>query len=832
MSVLLPVLTAVVGDRSERGYLAMVAFTREVTELPLETAPIDSSAHALEIRVDGDADIEPLVVMAEPMGGPTAKGFPLRLAPFDDEHAAALQRMLFGGSTSSSPPANFKDTNVDTDLVRPSHAPTLSDFKRSGHAPNMTAEHAASLVRSPEGTTRLRAPGSLAGRTFGDGRFVLEALLGGGSSGEVYRATHTALRRPIAVKVLHPALQHNPEYCTRFYTEALAASRLDHPNVLRVIDYGQEQDGLLYIAMELLEGQNLEQILVSTGPLPFERLVPLMIQACAGLAHAHDTGLVHRDIKPENIVVMQRLSDDGKPEDFVKVCDFGIAHWDVQPQSEIGDDDVTLVNRPDASKVVGTPLYMAPEQIQNDRVDARTDVYALGVVMYELATGRAPFDSPRMLEVLRMHLQDPVPPPSTVDPRIHRGLERVILRALSKNPDDRHVNARTLRTDLRGLLEPSGGPAFPSMRPREDSHRFLDAANFSHRAGPLAELEQADLGTRLANLPLVGQALQTALGTGDAAAARRIITWLEQRLKAPHIEEKEVDLVERALRMVRDPQPVGVFVDRVIAPKQGEPVSRDDDVFHVLAAAGPVAARSLLAARRRLHAGLELRGRFVMLVRAVGHASLPVLVEALGAVAGLASWHEEALAEDLLASIPDGRSDTAGEVTVRFVRTDKPALGSMALRVTAGLWGVRAQSLLLGVLDSPIDELRVVAVEMLELYGKVDDWAIERLVRIVDTPSSPQELRCRAASALAFAAPESRGNALMFLHQRLDPANQNMMSAMLHKLGSKEPAALVLALARSLATLDPPGAHPLLQRLAVARGDLRSPIEALLRGSG
>jgi hypothetical protein len=370
------------------------------------------------------------------------------------------------------------------------------------------------------------------------------------------------------------------------------------------------------------------------------------------------------------------------------------------------------------------------------------------------------------------------------------------------------------------------------MRPREDSQRFLDAANFSQRPGPLAELEQADVATRMANIPLVGQALQTALGTGDAAAARRIVTWLEQRMKDARVEEKELDLVERALRTVRDPQPVGVFVDKVIAPKQGEPASRDEDLVHVMAAAGPVAARTLLAARRKLHAGLELRGRFVMLMRSVGHASLPVLVEALGTVVGLASWHEEALAEDLLASIPDGRSDTAGEVTVRFVRTDKPALGSMALRVTAGLWGVRAQSLLLGVLDSPIDELRLVAIEMLELYGKVDDWAIERIVKIVETPSAPQDLRCKAASALAFAAPESRGNALMFLHRRLDPGNQNMMSAMLHKLGSKEPAALVLALARSLAALDPPGAQPLLHRLAVARGDLRSQLEMLLRGSG
>jgi serine/threonine protein kinase len=418
---------------------------------------------------------------------------------------------------------------------------------------------------------------------------VLEALLGGGASGEVYRGVHTVLRRPCAVKVLHPSLQYSQDYCARFYAEALAASQLDHRNVLRIVDYGQEPDGILYIVMELLEGKNLQQILDADGPLPLARLVDVVSQACAGLGHAHDAGVVHRDIKPENVVVVQRKDDEGKKTELVKVCDFGIAHWvpeESNAQKILGDDDATLVRLPDSKKVVGTPAYMAPEQIRNEPVDARTDVYALGVLLYELATGHLPFMSERPMEVLMMHVMERPKPPSKLVPDLDRGLEALILKALEKEPAKRHPNVRALRTELRDLVDEDFSQGSGQFR-RVSIKNIPLATDFTtDTAGALATLSTVEDGrTRGLALQGLGDSLRAAVQNGNVRLARDLLAWLDQRFADPGLRIEEREELDRAIRVLRDPAPSRAFAGQLLSGK----IERPDEAYPILAVAGPVA---------------------------------------------------------------------------------------------------------------------------------------------------------------------------------------------------------------------------------------------------
>ena len=838
MRALLPVITTRRPDRRDRGYLAWVAVAGEVAHLPLETAPIDASAHVLEIYVDGFD--EPLVVLAEPAGPPDDGGaFPLRLSPLDDDHAAALRQELFGaaaaaqkGATPTLPPESPRDALGPL-------APALAGSKRTTEPPGsirntLTTEHVAALSRTTGGggpsTASRRAPGSLRDRALADGRFVLEALLGGGASGEVYRAVHAVLRRPVAVKVLHPSLQYSQDYCARFYAEALAASQLDHRNVLRILDYGQEPDGILYIVMELLVGKNLQQILDSDGPLPIGRLVDLVSQACAGLGHAHDANVVHRDIKPENVVVVQRKDDEGKASELVKVCDFGIAHWVPEEKTkEISDDDATLVRLPDSKKVVGTPAYMAPEQIRNEPVDARTDVYALGVLLYELSTGVLPFLSTRPMEVLMMHVTERPRPPSKVRPGFDPELERIILQALEKDPDRRHPNVRSLRADLLTLVD-DDRPAGSGQFRRASLAATPIATDFAtSTADALAKVTTtAEGSTRNLAIQSLADALRTAVTEGNVKLARDLLAWLDDRLADPGLRNDEREAIDRAMRVLRDPAPSRSFAGQLLSGK----LERSEDAFPILAVAGPVAARSLLEARRVQPPSLELRARFVAFMRATGAASLPVLLAGLEPLTTLRSRADEALADDLLRAIPDVRSDPGGELTVRFVRADKPALAVVALDATVRLWGPRAHALILGVLDSTIDSVRLAAVEGLQRLRTLDDWAIERLGRIlIGTSPASSDLRVAAATTLALAPFESRARVVAFLTERLVPPAQGLVGSLINKaFGPKEDPRVVAALARSLFALEPERAKHVLMQLGQSRPELRMEIESILGG--
>ncbi|MBX3263441.1 MAG: protein kinase [Labilithrix sp.] len=815
-------ITTLLLERRERGYLAWVAIANEVADLPLESPPIDASTHALEIQVDGFE--QPLVVLAEPMGAPNDQGFPLRLRPLDDAQEALLRAELFAGQPGDTAPRPKHKISQ----VTPPHG-----FGRESETlpppPSLTEHHALALAKvTGPSTLSRRAPGSLRGRSLGDGRFVLEELLGGGASGEVYRAVHSVLRRPVAVKVLHPSLQLSEDYSTRFYAEALAASRLDHRNVLRVIDYGQEPDGLLYIVMELLEGKSLQHALDAEGRLPEPRIVDLIAQACAGLAHAHDAGVVHRDIKPENIVVVRGRDDDGRETELVKVCDFGIAHW-TQPKSamDVGDDEHTLVNTPDRSQVVGTPVYMAPEQIQNDAVDARTDVYALGVVLYELATGRLPFVSDDAMAILRAHMiEDPAPPRSLV-PSLSPRLERVILKALEKEPERRQRDARELRAELKRLVDEDWSSASGLHRKVAVRTAALSADDFATATGEaLGALHEIDERDRPASYAALAEALKGALVGGRLKLARDLVAWLRARLGDPGLDDAEADLAQRAMRALRDPEVARAHAVNVLDAK----VERNEDALAMLREAGPLAARALIDARRVRPPSLELRAQLVATLRAVGAPALSVIVSSLEPLTGLATRQDEALAEDLLRALPDVRSDAGGDVTVRFVRLDKPALGVAALRATTALWGVRARPLLVGVLDANHDGFRGVALEALQKLGCIDDLVVDRLGRILagQNPAG-DELKLAAASALASTTPEARPRAIAWIGARLAPA-QGLMGSIRSALGPRDDARVTAALARSLHALDPAGSRVALERLAASRPELRAHVDAILAG--
>jgi serine/threonine-protein kinase len=309
---------------------------------------------------------------------------------------------------------------------------------------------------------RKGASDALLGRTIAN-KFVIESLLGSGAMGAVYRARQTALDKVVAIKVLHGEHADDPQFAARFQREAKAASRLNHPNSMAVIDYGEEPDGLLYIAMEYLDGDNLLGLLKRDFPLPPARTADLLMQTLAALAVAHDMGVVHRDLKPENIMVLRGTDDDGNPADIVKVCDFGIAKITDSRAYKRDGDRVSEAPVTTAGFLVGTPEYMSPEQGKGEKLDSRSDLYSVGVILYQLLTNAVPFEAENAIGVVLKHITEEPTRPSLVNPNADRRLEAVCMRALRKAPAERFQTAREMRGDLRTALD--GGRGTPTYTP-------------------------------------------------------------------------------------------------------------------------------------------------------------------------------------------------------------------------------------------------------------------------------------------------------------------------------------------------------------------------------
>jgi len=265
------------------------------------------------------------------------------------------------------------------------------------------------------------------------GQYRLKRCLGAGGMGEVYLAEHQLLKRPCVVKLILPEKAGDPRTLARFRREVQAASRLSHWNNVAVYDYGQTESGTLYYVMEYLPGMNLTELVGRFGPLPPGRVVYLLRQVCDALSEAHSIGLLHRDIKPGNVFLTQR----GRVYDVVKLLDFGL----VKPLVQSEDQSTSLTVE---GAITGTPLFMSPEQAAGREVDARSDLYSVGVVAYYLLCGRPPFEGQRPVELIVAHASHPVMPPSNHRPDIPEDLEQIVLRCLAKTPADRYPSAEAL----------------------------------------------------------------------------------------------------------------------------------------------------------------------------------------------------------------------------------------------------------------------------------------------------------------------------------------------------------------------------------------------------
>lgn len=264
------------------------------------------------------------------------------------------------------------------------------------------------------------------------GQYQLREKLGSGGMGEVFLAEHQLMKRPCAIKIIRPEKAGDPKVLARFAREVRTIAKLTHWNSVDIFDYGRSKDGTFYYVMEYLPGMNLQDLVRQHGPLPPERTIYLMRQACDALREAHSFGIIHRDIKPANIYVSER----GGVYDVVKVLDFGLA----KPLNEMGASDLTQ-----DGAITGSPHFMSPEQVVEDEApDARSDVYALGCVAYFALTGRPPFHDDKMLKILFAHANQPPVPPSELRDDLPADLEKVVLRCLEKKRQDRYQSTGEL----------------------------------------------------------------------------------------------------------------------------------------------------------------------------------------------------------------------------------------------------------------------------------------------------------------------------------------------------------------------------------------------------
>lgn len=304
-----------------------------------------------------------------------------------------------------------------------------------------------------------------AGRRIGQviaGRYRIDRLIAAGGMGQVYQGTQLNLDRPVALKFLHADFQRtDSEFTKRFVLEAATASRLSHPNVVTVHDYGESESGDLYMAMEYIEGPTLAEVIAVEGALRIERVLGIGVQITRGLREAHAKGVVHRDLKAGNIM-LAKADDDA---DLVKILDFGLVKLNEQPGSdsfatEMGQD----LTR--AGALLGSPIYMSPEQVRGDDVGPASDIYALGVVMYEMATGRPPFKGATSVDTVYAHLNHEPPTFEQAAPDVapYPDLEAVVLRCLSKDPADRFGSMADLTEVLKTVAKHMTDDSFGSGR--------------------------------------------------------------------------------------------------------------------------------------------------------------------------------------------------------------------------------------------------------------------------------------------------------------------------------------------------------------------------------
>ena len=305
-----------------------------------------------------------------------------------------------------------------------------------------------------------------------EGKYRIDGFLKRGGMGAVYRGTHLMLNKPVAIKLIKPELVSSSEVVQRFLREARAAAHLSHPNIVTVHDLGQTPDGMLYIVMELVPGSSLKEVIQAEGAWEAKRVVRLVKAIASALGVAHRNNVVHRDLKPQNIMVTR----DSDGNEIPKLLDFGIAKT-LEPTSP------ALTS---TGIVLGTPHYMSTEQAKGAPADRRSDLYALGVILYEMLVGSVPFDDASIPQILIKHLTEMPLPPSSVNPGVPPGLEAIVLRLLEKDPDRRYQNAEELIEALDGVediaVEIAAAPTIAVPAPTRDVTLAGGAATGTLRA--------------------------------------------------------------------------------------------------------------------------------------------------------------------------------------------------------------------------------------------------------------------------------------------------------------------------------------------------------------
>lgn len=283
---------------------------------------------------------------------------------------------------------------------------------------------------------------SLIGREIA-GRYRVQAKLGEGGMGAVYKAEQISLKRQCAVKLLRPEVAGSQMLLRRFNAEAELVAKLSHPNTVNIYDFGQDSDGTLFIAMEFIEGKSLRDVIHQEAPLPLPRALRIAQQVAASLVDAHAHSIVHRDLKPDNVMLQER----GRQKDVVRVLDFGIAKLrDENRQSQLAMTQ--------AGDMLGTPQYMSPEQIRGETIDGRTDIYSLGGLLYEMVTGRLPFEAPTVMALLSKHLLETIVPPSQRRPDLDLPpeIDALILRAMAKDAAARPATMEQFGEEIAAAL--------------------------------------------------------------------------------------------------------------------------------------------------------------------------------------------------------------------------------------------------------------------------------------------------------------------------------------------------------------------------------------------
>jgi hypothetical protein len=315
--------------------------------------------------------------------------------------------------------------------------------------PRCTSETEAEVCPADGARTIAVQPGQATyhGGTLIADRYQVDGVLGIGGFGAVYRCTQLTMNQTVAVKVLRSEHLSSVEHIKRFTREAQAVSKLSHPNTIRIFDFGSHSDGALYLAMEFLEGETLAERIERHTVLPWQAVVRIATQICHSLTEAHGQGLVHRDLKPENVMLMAVAGDP----DFVKVLDFGIAKVQKEP-GKPGEASLT-----ETGMIMGTPTYMSPEQAKGDPIDGRSDIYSLGVMLFEALTGLPPFHDETAMKVLVAHIQSPVPAfaRSGREEEAPPALEQVVRRCLEKEPSRRPQTTAELAELLAATLQPA-----------------------------------------------------------------------------------------------------------------------------------------------------------------------------------------------------------------------------------------------------------------------------------------------------------------------------------------------------------------------------------------